>query len=776
MSWNIRTIKYEDFLKEPKRAYLIAFNDNEDVKLDYREGDQKNRIIIEKYPWYFCITYRDALFHSKLIDQLLKKRLILRTEKEGAFMKLYCRSINRKCLDEKHQVLIDLAENRIATYEADLTSAQRCLVDHQLKIADNYKILYFDIETDDRGRGIEIGRDRIVSIACVNEQGKKFYYSYANERDILKKFVRLLQDYDLITGWNSEGFDVPYIRERMHRHHIWYNWKEILQVDMMKKMMEIHKRNTELIKEVRGFSLKAISTYFLGETKEEHTMGIYEMFENRPDLLKSYNIQDTVLLKKLDDKLKIIKQKVVEHSLTGCFLDEYAVSRILDMYILRNAKRFGVSRFKTKPAREENTFDPNRKAGYEGGLVLTPVTGIHHKVYHFDFTSLYPTIIQTFNISPDSWIKTTEDTSGNFIYSPNNQAFSTKVGIIPKIITELLDARNKIRYGALKEHKEGTLEYENLYFQQYAFKTISNSFYGILGAPFTRYYKKEVAEAITKSGHYLIKLVKSYCESENITVIYGDTDSVFVKADYEINPDEFHQKINEFISYHLFKHFNVRNSQIDLKVEAVYDSLLMIGKKKYIKNDGGKLKIVGLEARRRETLPYSAKAQTTLVEMLMLQKKTKAEIIKWLLELKEHVIHGKMLKDELILQVKLSKHVDEYVKKIKNKSGDVIDTKPSKLPHVKVALWMKEKSIKENGMNTWEKGCYVKFITLKGYKGVEATSIYNYNEGSYDAVYYWNVKIYAILQRVLESVFPEHNWEQYLIEVKKTRKKNVNKN
>ncbi len=783
-----RTITYKEFVESyASKDFLIGYDDDKGLNMIYRDGRTRVYLTIKDFPYYFCVSAKDVADNKELFTRLKVRRKIIKGETDGDFVKIYCRTAaryNRR--DEKDEVLEALKSRGIQTYEADLSPYQRLVVDLNIKVATDYRILYFDIETDDRGKGIVIGARRIVSIAAVDDEGHEYYWSSQDEAEILNAFFDKLRHYDLVAGWNSEKFDIPYIKERAKKLKSkvpWFNWRQTVQVDMMQKLMEIHKRNIDLIKEVRSFSLNAVSKHFLGESKVEHEESIWELFTKNPAKLKKYNIQDCVLLLKLEQKLKIIGQKIAEHSISGCFLNEFAVSRILDVYILKNAAGSSI-RFKSKPPREDNDFDPNRKAGYVGGLVLNPVRGMHYHVLHFDFTSLYPSIIQTFNISPETWIRSKKEgevLDPQYIYTPNGQVFSRKQGIIPRTITGLLKARNDIRYNELKKLKEGTKEYEVAYFKQYAFKTISNSFYGILGASFTRYYRKETAEAITLSGHFMLHLVEQWCASKDIQVLYGDTDSVFVKADYALDENQIHHEINNFIAYFLFKHFGIENSYMDLKVEAVYESFLLLDKKRYVKNEDGHLKIVGLEARRRETLPFAAAKQIEFLEMLLLQGKTKDDVINWLLDLKDYVISGNMKKEEVTLQIKLSKHVDEYQKKKKNKKTKEVELDadgneimlPSVLAHIKVANWLKDNGIKENGTNTWEKGCYVKYIITDGSKKLEATSIYNYEDGQYDASYYWDVKIYAPILRILEVVFPEHDWVKYLVKpkVRKTRKK-----
>ena len=766
---NKRVVTYKQFLKETFRPYIIAFTEREDVTLVYRNDRGRNYLTITDYPYYFCITFRDAKDIQHELKSFEKEGLILKMVREGKFVRIYCKTVNQRVLDPKKEVMSELKVLGIKTYEADLNSAQRCLIDHKLPIETEPRLLYFDIETDDRGKGIEIGRDRIVSIAGVNQEGKVYYTSCKDEKKILNNFYRWIEKYDVVAGWHSEGFDVPYIQARSKKLKIWYDWRQMIQLDLMQKMMEINKRNIDLIKKVRSFALQEVSNVILGESKVQHDETIWELYTENPKKLKEYNIQDVMLLLKLDNKLKISRQKAIECSITGCFMNEYAISRILDMYILRNSP--DGTRFPTKPAWSQDNYGNNDNK-YKGGIVLEPIPGTHPDVYHFDFTSLYPSIIRTFNISPETWRdrrRTSKDVS-----SPNEQTFYKKEGIIPKIITGLLTARNDIRNGVMKDMEHDHPEYETLYFKQYAFKTMSNSFYGILGARFTRYYRRENAEAITLSGHYLIYLAKAYVEEAGGQVLYGDTDSVFVTMDHVIDPDAFRLEINQFIAYHLFKHFGVITSHIDLKVEAIYEKVLLTSvKKKYVKVEEGELKIVGFEERRRETLPIAAKYQRRLFKMMLLDNCSQTDIINWLKKIKKKVVAGKLKKKTVTLQIKLAKDVKDYDKKKFDKSGNEVIVE-SKLPHVKVAKWLRDNGKTEGGYNSWEKGCYVKYIVtgkVRG-QGITACSVYNYLD-DYDTTYYWNTKIFAILERILFSAYPGHDWEQYFEEEKGRRKRKI---
>lgn len=773
-------LQHSDFIRDYKsREFINGYDDRSDVLLEFRDSNFEKFILrITNYDWYFCILTEDAVKHESLIVKLKNLQKIKKLEHEGIYTKIYCQNLNSPRLSDcKTYILREFKTAGIQTYEADLNSYQRFVIDEDLKIASKYKILYFDIETDDRGKGIEVGRDQILSIAAVNEDAKVYYKSTNDEKELLKWFKDLMQKYDMICGWNSEKFDVPYVKKRMQDHDIYFNWRTILQLDLMQKTIGLNKKNAALIKEVRSFSLNSVSKYFLKEQKVEHEESIYELFSQKPEKLKEYNVQDCMLLLKLDNKLHLTTQQIVESNITGTFLNEFSVSRVLDTYILRQASKENPRvRFTSKPEKNRDMFDSNRESNYVGGLVLDPVSGIHKKVFHFDFTSLYPSIIKTFNISPETLLPS--DFTGDCITAPNGAKFKRGTGIIPKIIVSLLDARNRIRKGEMKKYAEGTPEYENLYYQQYAFKTMANSFYGILGASFTRYYRIQNAEAITLSGHYLISCVKAFCEIRGAKVIYGDTDSVFVLPEEgnTLDADEYDKEINDFLKYHLCKTFNVYESSIiDIKTEAVYEKMCLWGrKKKYVKLEEGKLKYMGIEAKRRETLPFGGNAQLEMFNKLLLEDFTGNQIWDWVQDLQDRVINqGVLKKEDLVLQVKLSKSLDDYRKKVKDKFGNIIDYKPSKLAHVNVALWLKENGITDNGRNTWEPGEYVKFIISKGYHGIEAVSVYNYTPGVEDRRYYWNVKIWALLERPLLELFPELDWDSFTIKVEKPKKEKV---
>ncbi|MFA7205662.1 MAG: 3'-5' exonuclease, partial [Saccharofermentanales bacterium] len=252
-------ITYQEFLDNYKHnEFVVGYDKDEYVVMVTREGNVRLYLYISDFPYYFCVRLKDVQENKQIFSSLKKARFIDRYEIEGDYVKLFVKTTARYATRDNRDAVLDYLEtHRIQTYEADLSPYQRMHVDLKLTVATKYKTLFFDIETDDRGKGIVIGARRIVSIGAVDDEGKEFYWT-GEEDEILRCFFRKLEHYDLLTGWNSEKFDIPYVKARaklLKGKVPWYNWRKTVQVDMMQKMMEIHKRNVELIKEVRSFSL-----------------------------------------------------------------------------------------------------------------------------------------------------------------------------------------------------------------------------------------------------------------------------------------------------------------------------------------------------------------------------------------------------------------------------------------------------------------------------------------------------------------------------------------
>jgi len=149
-----------------------------------------------------------------------------------------------------------------------------------------------------------------------------------------------------------------------------------------------------------------------------------------------------------------------------------------------------------------------------GGGIITSRAGIYDAVLAFDYKSLYPSIMRTFNIDPLSRIPrdTPEDTA--HIQAPNGARFRREPGILPEILAGFFASRAEAR----RQGNERT---------SYAYKIVMNSFYGVLGTGGCRFASPDLAGAITTLGQHFLFWTKDLVDAQGFEVIYGDTDSIF---------------------------------------------------------------------------------------------------------------------------------------------------------------------------------------------------------------------------------------------------------
>lgn len=721
------------------------------------------------FSWYFLVKHED-------VDQVKQCRVsnyITKYQAEdGGFTRIYCDNRNYNSFkradgerDAKMLIVEELRELGIQTYEADISSYQRYMVDHDIQMGQKFMILYFDIETDDRGAGIEIGRDQIISFAAYDPIRKKTYYkSTTNERGLLKAMLKLFSKYDVMIGWNSEGFDLPYIRERAAQHGLrneLYQLMGVQQMDMLKKFQETYGRDTDMVRKFRSFKLNDVANHFLGIGKIERG-STWEMFTNDQEKLKEYNIRDVQLLDALEDKTGIVDLSIIKAHICGARLNEKTSGRVLDQYIIRAANQRGVH-YKSV-LRNVVDEDESFSGGYIGGHVFTPKVGRHTDVYLFDFSSLYPSIIRTFNVSPETFLgswdsgliekegdgpfdRVTEAKPlGSDIGTPTNVRYAGERGVIPSLIHDLVVVRNKMRKEEMPKLAPDSFEYKNLDKKQYVYKILANSMYGIIGAPFFRYYHFEMAESITRTGHFLTKSASEWCRERGWETIYGDTDSIFISVKDGTDPEEISKGLRAYFETLLKETFNIRESFIQMDYKTSFEKFLIVAKKKYVGlQSDGKFELTGFEAIKRDTVPIGATAQMHLFDMIIKNDMPLETIIEWLLQLKKKVLAGDCTTEEITMYKKLTKNPKEFV----------AFTKGGKMPiHVQIYLDTKDK-LKDD----LHVGSYIPFIVTvaKPQTGVHP-QFYN---GEYDRTYYWNTRIYALLQRVLEVAYPDHNWEQY---------------
>lgn len=688
------------------------------------------------------------------------------------FIRVYIQQtgFNRGRSTDYVQSLMEFRRNEIETFEADLGPFKRLALDFDLQIEDwnNLGVLYFDIETDDTKEGIAIGRDRILSFAGVDRDGKTYFLSNKNEKTLLLEIDKLIRQFDMLVGWNSSNFDIPYLLQRYRDHKIDTNYLwNILQQDMLDRVQYFYSKDPKARQAITSYSLDFCSNYFLGEGKVKHKEKIIEMYNNDFEKFKEYNIQDAMLLKKLEDKLGTIELTHRMCQLCQVFPKGWSMIKALDNYILSEGNKKGVH-FKTNYSQLLQE-DDGKPTTYLGGYVFDPVPGYYENVYVFDFKSLYPNIIRSFNISPDS-----VTTNENSIITPRvttdkatvhgGMRYQKKpIGIIASRIGQLLDEREEIKL-KMKEVDPDSEEYRILNVNQLVVKELANSIYGVLGNKWYRGFNIEMAESITATGQYFIKYIDQTFSRNGRKVIYGDTDSVFMTLRPEDNPDKILDQINKALKYHLEKEYKVQNCTILLQMDKHFDKFFIEAKKKYVGLDKDKEKYVGMECVKRDTVTLVADWQKELFKLLF-NSPTEKDLHSFVQEKKLTVLEEDVPSESLVIRKKIGKRLKDY-----KGTGTKKYTPPI---HIRIAKQLeKNNNGEDNKTALYHKGSIIEYYITKtsnGSGGAEGVHVSEY-EGIWDRTYYWNQIIFPPLERVLSHVYSSSDFVQYYIKPEKKKR------
>ncbi len=468
---------------------------------------------------------------------------------------------------------------------------------------DNILIVTIDIEVQCEN-GFPNPKDAIeplLSITVKNHQTKKFvvwgigkfnnnrddvtYVECENEIHLIKEFLVFWEKHlpDVITGWNTEFFDIPYLCNRiehlcgedeikrlspwrsvqsreiyqMGRRHQVYDITGVAHLDYF----DLYRKFTYTAQE--SYRLDHIAFVELGERKDGNP---YETFKDwyTKDFQSfiEYNIMDVEIVDKLEDKMKLIEL---------CLTMAYD-AKVNYMDVLGSTKYWDILIYNY--LRNKNIVIPQKKHSekaekFEGAYVKEPQVGMHKWVMSFDLNSLYPHLIMQYNISPetlyaqnkvedmsvDKLLDKKVDTSilKDVTLTPNGALFKTKKqGFLPEIMQSMYNDRVKYKKLLLqaKQEYENTKnpkllkdisKYNNI---QMAKKISLNSAYGAIGNAYFRYYDLLVAEAITTSGQLAIRWIeravnqylnKVLDTTDKDYVIASDTDSVYVTFDELVN-------------------------------------------------------------------------------------------------------------------------------------------------------------------------------------------------------------------------------------------------
>lgn len=508
----------------------------------------------------------------------------------------------------------------------------------------------------------------------------------ADERSVINRFLSWIeeQDPDLILGWSVVNFDLDFLQKRCDLLKIPFCLGRDQQTIIWRKGGSSGNRlyalvpgrivldGIELLRTAsyrfESFSLENVSRELLGRGKliedvDARAAEIETLFRENKDDLARYNLEDCKLVMDIFEKTDLINFAIERSRLTGLDIDRPGGSVAAFDYLYL-------------PRLHRNGYVAPRVAadaasvGSPGGYVLNSRPGLYNNVIVLDFKSLYPSIIRTFKVDPMAMSEAEKVESGQTIPGFRGAAFSRKKSLLPAIIEELWSARD-----AAKKQGNGALSQ--------AIKIIMNSFYGVLGTPGCRFYDPRLVSSITLRGHEILQKTRDLIEEEGFSVIYGDTDSVFVwlrnisaEQEADVIGRTLVSKLNRWWGNFLRETYDLE-SCLELEYEIHFVKFFMPtvrgseegSKKRYAglvktgSSDAGdnKYEMVfkGLETVRSDWSPLAKKFQRSLYKKVFLDE----PYVEFIRSTVESVLTGERDAD-LVLKKRLRRRLKDYQKNV----------------------------------------------------------------------------------------------------------------
>lgn len=651
----------------------------------------------------------------------------------------------------------------------------------------NFKYLSFDLEILLNERGIPSpetdpiillsmffypafnGKNTLVLSSKKTKNMGEDVLGFISEKEMLKKFLDIVDRYDpdFFVGYNINGFDLPFLEKRLEKNNL---SKAIGRCStkplICKKFSYIH-RNTiigrpiadvyELVraatrvgmfKGLKRYGLGDVSNMVLNEGKGDIARSeINERWRDNGKRFKAlidYNRKDSELPMKI-----LLNQKMLDKFLELCkvtgVLPQDALSggeatRIENLVLRKfNEKNYIV---RCKPTDKEilKRNIERKGSGLKGAFVLNPDIGFHDTcVVYLDFKSMYPSIIQSFNICPTTLL-TSEKNVENIKTVTGAKFVSPKIrkGIIPDILKNLIETRDKIKQEMKRAKSEKRKRY--LYAKQNALKVTANAFYGYSGYIRAKLYILDIANAITGTGRDLIHKTKSIVETQTqYKVIYADTDSVMVKLKTKNIDEAFEEgkRLSDMINEGI-------NNILKMKIEGVFKTLLILSKKRYVgwsfePMDHGwdeSMVMKGIETVRRDWCDLVSETLTNVLNTIIKEQDIKKAVVIVKKEI-DKIKSGKVDIDKLVITKNITKSVSSY-KGIQ--------------PHIELLKKMK----KRDPSSAPGVGDRIGFVITKGVqmlsKRAEDPNYIKEHNLEIDSKYYIESQLLPPLERVFDSL------------------------
>ncbi len=554
-------------------------------------------------------------------------------------------------------------------------------------------VMCFDIEVYSPGTGMPKAEKNpiiMISYSFKSKDKKKagvitfkpialpFVESMSDEKAMIRRFMEILGELqpDIVTGYNSSGFDVKYFIERCSSLNMTFSMSRFegdtkleshgmvtrvkvagrVHVDMYTviKFISIVGASESILK-LNSKTLQNVYEAISGDTKKVMVdkPNIWKMWDGGKEELEAlatYNLDDSYALEKVYETFIPIMIELAR--LTYDPLTDVCVSttgQLVEFMMMHSSTHNG-ELIPNKPDDRENR--ERLRNPIEGAYVKTPEPGIYNNLVMYDFRGLYPSIIISYNIDPSTVVK-----EGTDVYdSPDGTKFEkSRPGIMPALLKMMMDQRVDVKKAYKKDPSNILLGSRSM-----ALKIVSNSFYGYLGYARSRWYSRACAASVTAFGRQYIKMCMDSADASGMRVIYGDTDSVVALLGDRTKED----------ARNFMKDFNSKlPKSMDLELEDFYNRGVFVGtkggegkgaKKKYaLISESGRIKIRGFELVRRDWSRVSRDAQRMVLETILKEgdPKKASDIVK---ETIRRLRAGEVPLSDVVVSTQLRKSIEGY--------------------------------------------------------------------------------------------------------------------
>ena len=696
---------------------MIICDNHSKIYLRWRDI-KGNRLTetVKDYKPYFYIKRNSPMPEYFDYKSSYGVKRIRPTYEFGDWVNIENQPLVKVTLDNPQQIY-DIRKKWDETYEADVSFSRKYCVDRMDSIKEyNLRKWYLDIETQVGGRF-----DGAINAITIYDNYDEGYITltwwpfepkpeimqslqrsitfFDDEKEMLESFINMVEikDPDMFIGWFINGFDIPTILKRIVENKL--NPRRLSPINVVKGVSHKQIFNTNYtntaqpikgrisyclmstferlwIDSQRGtlpsLSLNYCSKLVLGDEAGKVKGGKFEgdEFFNKAwledtNIFLEYNRVDVELMVRIDEEMNISENSLALQRLLICPLDvTFYNTQMAASYFLRHADW------------KAPTGVKGSKGEYEAAFVMNPLTentyGLHENIAVFDFKSLYPSMMASRNICWSTKNKGGEEVNNIDFSVPKNLDDWDKgngdvayvkepLGLLPKAVLSLMKLRDE--YKLKRKSAFNDEEYRKWDSAQMATKRVVNAFYGVLAKDGYGWGDMEMAASITASAREAMRAVAFKSIEYGYEVIYGHTDSIFVKVKNVNDAKQLCVRLNDYIRNDVF------NEYVELEFEKFAETFFLSKKKNrycgYLSwKDGDYLNdlkffVMGFEMKKSNETNLAKGFQKEILQMVS-SGKGEEEITAHARKLYLQITNGEVPNTEIIKRSRLRKSLDEY--------------------------------------------------------------------------------------------------------------------